>query len=446
MAFQIPSIQDTYNKIKSSVFSYTQGQLEVEKAPFSRSFAKAIATLTNSCYKTSQDSIDQTFSQTVTDERFLNGIAFDRTRNTIKRKQASTSKGNVVVVTSQEVDIPNGTQFLTTDGEIYESLVLKTAITQTFLITSLERVNNFAIVTLENYNLGNGMILNITGANETGFNGNQTIEVLSKDTFRYANAGVDEIATGTITASFLGARVEVQSLNASSNVNKTFTDNIQLISGVDFVDSSYITFNGIVGGRDIQSLDDFKSAVKEYLGNPENKGNRIQHQIYIKQNTDANFAYFFTSEDDIEIYLTGVLSKVNSSFNFSNFSGGELDDIKGQFIADNQLLLGVDALNLSIINPTFVNINVSVTGLLPNTIEMRTAISLTLKEYMSLLPIKFYLSNTNVELSDNKIESIINLVRDPSGNTPTYSSVVVSGAGSLNTNVKKPILGTVTYA
>ena len=445
MAPRIPSKQDDYNKTVSSIFSYTNGKLEAEKDPFVQAISKVINDITDDLYKTISDSTSQTFSQTATDESFIKANAYDKTRNTIQRKEAKTAQGQLIVTSTTSIDVPVDTLFVTNDSEIYSSLTLKTTNLQQFLITSIQRISNFAVVTLADHNFASILDLTISGATPSSFNGDYPIEILDKDTFRYPNAWINEVATGTIIGSYFGARIDVQSQNASEEVNKTFTNEIIVASNIN-LDNAYITFNGITGGRAIETLTDYNARIIEFLSNPENKGNLNQHRSYIKQKTDVNFVYFFTSEDALYIYLTGVISKYDKNFTFSNYSVNELNDIKAQFIFDNQLLLGVDALQLSITNPSFVNIDITITDLIPNTLEMRDIINLLLKEYIAKLPIKFYLNAGFPELSSDKIKSIINLARNGAGQTPNITSVVITGTGGLTNNISKPILGAVTYA
>lgn len=446
MALAIPSIKDSYNKLKSSIYSFTKGLLEVEKDPFARSMTEAVSKLTDHIYKTSQDSISQTFSQTVTDEGFMKAIAFDKTNNIIQQKSAEKASGQLIIIASQSVDIPSGTQFITSDGQIYENQSLRTAINQEFLITSLVRDNGYAIATLADHNFASNIDFTISGAVETAFNGVQKIEVLTKDTFRYVNAGSNESASGTIKGSFLGCRIDVRSVNATLSANKTFSDTIALAQSLDFVVSSNITFNGIIGGKDIEQLLDFRSRIIEFLATPQNKGNLNQHRTWIKQNTDANYVYFFTSEDSFYIYLNGIISKRNADFSFTNFTSDELLAIKNKFISQNQLLLGVDALQLSVSNPTFVNINITIADLSPNTLEMKNKITLVLKEYLSLLPIKKYLASGLPEISSDKLKSIVALVRDSNGASPAITALTPSGGSGLDSDVKKPILGSITFS
>ena len=436
MALSIPSIQDTYNKIKVSIYSYTRGLLQVEQDPPIRAIVEEQAKTQNAIYNIAQDAINQTFSQTVTDEAYLSQIALDRTRNEIQRNDPTFAQGTVLLQANSipVSGIPANTQFITSDGQVYSSLVYKDVSDQQFIITSLQRTSGYVTGTLVNHQLGNGMLLTIAGSSPNTFDGIQTIDVLSNDTFGYTNAGINQSATGTIIGSFLGARVQVQSINAEADANKTFTDAIDLAVTIDEIDSSFITFSGITGGTDLESFDSFKARVIENLTTPQNKGNRFQHQSWTKQNTAANFVYFFPSEDDFYLYLTGVISKKSATFDFTNFSVDELAEIKQLFIDNNQLLLGITALNLTITNPSFVNINLTITSLVPNTLEMQAAVNKVVKEYLSLIPIKFYMSDDLSEINSDKLKTIVSIARDSNGVTPTFASLSVSGSGSLTTD------------
>lgn len=448
MAWKIKSVQDFYNLIKTNLFSNTKGELQPEKDPFVRNMAQASAVVQRACYSAAQDAVDQTFAQTATEESFLTAIAFDKTNNQIKRNKATFATGKLLISASDGLEVPSGTSFITEDDQTYTSIVTKTCSTQTFIITSLERVSNYAIATLENHELINNLSLTISGANESDFNTTTEIEVIASNQFRYYNFGDDEVATGTISASFVGCRVDVVSDEASEAANQTYTDSISLASSLaSDPDSIGITFDGIYGGTDIETLDSFKSRIIEFLQYPQNKGNRFQHQSWIKQNTDANYVYVYTEEDDFYVYLKAIVSKLDeSTYTFVNFTNTELDSLKESFINNNQLMLGIESLQTSFINPTFVNINVNIQNLSPSTNDMKLAISNILRQYLALTPVKKYLTDGNPELEADKIKQIIYLARDNSGNTPSFTSVIVSGSTSVDSNEKKAILGTISYS
>lgn len=448
MAWQIKSVQDFYNLIKTNLFSNTQGQLQAEKDPFVKNMAQGDAIIQRACYSAAQDAVDQTFAQTATEESFLAAIAFDKTNNQIIRKEAEFASGKLLIVGSDGLEVPADTGFITDDGQTYSSVVDKICSSQNFIITSLERVNNYAIATLADHLLVNSLELTISGANETEFNGLNTIEILSSSQFRYYNAGADDTATGTIIGSFTGCRVDVVSDEASEAANQTYTDAISLSSSLNSDPILIgITYDGIYGGLDIETLSSFKDRIINFLQYPQNKGNRFQHQSWIEQNTDSNYTYVYKYEDDFYVYLVCVVSKLNEeTYTFSNFTNDELTNIKNSFISNNQLLFGIDALQLSFVNPTFINIDISITSLTPNTNEMKTAISDLLRQYLALTPIKKYLNSGLPELSADKIKQLIYLARDSAGNTPNFDNVTVSGTGSLNADSKKAILGTISYS
>lgn len=441
----IPSIKDLYNKIKTGIFTANAGKLEPDKDPFVRAMSEVQAKELNHLYKYTNDAVAQTFSQSATDEAFLKAIAFDRTNNLVQQKLATKATGQIIVVSSQ--DIPSGTQFLTSDDQIYTSVGNRTPFNNSFSVSNLQRVSGYAIATIINGNFGTGMEITFQGANETAFNGLQTIEVLSKDTIRYLNAGVDEVATGTITGSFFGCRIDVVSDEATSLANKTFTNTIDIIDSIE-IDGAYITFDGFTGGSDDEDIIlGFKPRINNYLGTPQNLGNQFTHQLWFKQNTIANFTNIFAFNDPllVNLQLFCVIGQYSDTFYFTNFTNDELNSLKDKFCA-TELMLGLIKENTFVINPTLIPINISISGLSPNSIEMKDAINLLLREYLAKLPVKFYLSPALSEISSDKIKQIVALARDSQGTSPSITSLSVSGGVGIDTNVKKPILGTVSYA
>lgn len=443
MTKNTPSLRDSLKRISSNIYSESGGLLEPTSDPLIAGLAYSQAEFEQALYTDMYDAVNQCFSRTATDESFLSAIAFDRTSNNIRRKDAEFATGEILVVSEDAVDVPVGSQFIAADGNVYESTVFKSTSSQSFIISALERINNIAYATIIDHNLGSLMELTIAGANETEFNATAEISIVDKDTISYENIGNDESATGTIGGSFFGNRIEVKSVFPNLSSNKTYTNAIEIGFTTDLLDA-YITYNGITGGADIEDLFSFKARIENRLQYPQNAGNLYQHTSWTGQNSDANYCYFFNHEDDSYLYLTAVVSKLNSSYTFTNFTTEELDYIKDKFIDNNQFpLSGTSSLQLSFVNFSPVSINITITGLTPLSNSMKSAVENRLKDYIALLPIKFYLQTA--QLSAAKITSVISGVRDSAGNTPSVTSVSVSGA-SFSNNIQKPILGTVSYA
>lgn len=438
----IPSITSALNEINSNIFSKTNGKLEPTQDPAVAGFAYSFAQMKHGLYSNVNDATNQLFARTATDESFLSAIAFDRTNNIIRRKLAEFASGDILAVSDSAVDIPVGSQFIATDGNVYESTVFRSTFSQSIVITALERIGGIAYATIAKHNLGNLMELTIAGADETAFNGANEITIVDENTISYINAGSDEEATGTLTATFFGARLNVKSVLPNLSANKSYSNAIQIGFTTDLT-NAYITYNGITGGADIEDLIDFQTRIVQYLQYPENVGNIYQHINWVEQNSDANYCYFFNSEDNLYLYLTAVCSKLSDDFYFTNFTTEELSNLKAKFIDNNQFILsGVDGLQLSFVNFTPVNISITINGLTPNSNSMKTAINNKLRAYIASLPINFYLRAG--QLSSNKISTIIDGVRDEAGNVPSSTSVVVSGA-TFTTNSQKPVLSGVSY-
>lgn len=444
MASYTPKIQELYDRIKANLLS--NAGIQTSQDIVLNTISTFVSIDSVDARLTFTNSLNQMFPRLATEEQFIVNNAFIWTNNTIKRKNGTFASGSLIVTATQQVDIPIGTQFSTVDGILYRSKTLRSCTLQPFNIESLERVNNEAIVKITNHNLANDMSFEVIGVNETAFNGTQTITLIDKDYFKYSNTGSDEEATGTITGQYFGVIVEVESVETTATANKSFANTISIDDFIDDVENVYISFNGLIGGSEEESLSSLKTRTIEFLENPTNAGNRFQHQSWLKQNTTANYAYVFQDQDTFYNYVYCIISQLNeTTLNFTNFSVQELADIKASFLANNQLPLGSSGNQTVVSNPSFVNINITINGLSPNTVAMQNQVKLELKRYINLLPIKKYLSSGLSELGNAKIENIIINTRDVNGLNPSFTSVVITGTGNITTNINKPILGTVLF-
>ena len=438
----IPTVLSALDEINSNIFSKSNGKLEPTQDPAVAGLSYSFAQMKHSLYSDVNDATNQLFARTASDESFLAAIAFDRTYNIIQRRIAEFASGNILVVSESSVDVPVGSQFIATDGNVYESTVFRSTSNQSIVITALQRTSGIAYATIPKHNLGNLMNLTIAGANQAAFNGLNEITIVDENTIKYVSAGSNETATGTLIATFFGTRLDVKSVLPNLSANKTYSNTIDIGFTTDLIDA-YITYNGITGGSDIEDLLSFQKRIVEYLEYPQNSGNLSQHSSWVKQNSDANYCYFFNSEDSLYLYLTAVVSKLSDDFYFTNFTTQELSNLKAKFIDNNQFILsGVDGLQFSFVNFTPVNISITVNGLTPSSNSMKTAINNRLRAYIAQLPINFYLKNG--QLSSDKISSVIAGARDEAGNIPSFTSVIVSGA-IFTTNIQKPVLAGVSY-
>lgn len=449
MPLPIPTLTDIYNQYKTNCFSNTNGSLQVERDPTLQAIGTALSISTVDLYKTLNYSIIQAlFPSLSTDEAFILNMGIVDTQNKIQRKQAQFAKGKVIITATPQpttITIPTNTEFSGNNNLSYKTTIQRECLEQKFMITNLTRQDNYSYATIPNHELANNLTIQIAGATQNSFNGSYSIELINANTIRYANVGINEVATGTILGSFYGAIVEIESIEPTINANLTNTDTLTISSNIQGIEETYISYSGIINGSDIEDILVFRDRISEFLGEPQNAGSAGQYKSYIKNKTNANYVYIFTEEDTTNIYIKFVLSVYDSNIDFTNYSNEALTEIKNTFIEDNQVILSADHINCLFYNPSFTNINISISNLSPNTSDMQTQIQKELKRYINLLPIKKYLSPNLTELSVDKIKDIIFKTRDSFGRNPTFSSASVSGALNLTTNISKPILGNITF-
>jgi hypothetical protein len=449
MPLTIKTFTDAYNKIKTDIFTFSNGKLQAEKDPTVTAFASSSAVQEIDLRKTIDYSIMQALFSTIsTDEPSILNMGIRDTKNEIRRKQAEFANGKVIITAIPQtttVIIPANTEFSGNNNLNYKTIIQRDCVEQKFFITSLIRTDNYVYATIANHELSNGLTVNITSTVLNSFTGSYSIELVNANVIRYLNAGINETAIGNYSLSFFGAIVDVESIEPALLANLTNTDTLTISSNIEGIDKAYITYSGFLNGTDIEDIIDFRDRITDYLSKPRNKGNIFQYESYLKQNTTANYINAFAFEDLTDIYLTFVLSIYDSNIDFGNYSENALNEIKSKFIAENQVPLEFDFVNILFTNPSFQGINIAISNLSPNTNDMQTQIQKELKRYINLLPIKKKLSNNFNELSTDKIKEIIFGTRDSFGKNPTFSNVTVNGTGSLVNNIDKPILGTLTF-
>lgn len=435
---KIPSKLELLEKIKSTQFAESNGQLDPDLDLFVKSLNESFADSLFDCYSKSIEGIDQLFISSATLKYYLDKLSIERTGGAIKQKDATKSSGNILVVSSSIIEIPVNTSFLSGDY-VYNSKVTRTTASQTVIVSAI-RDSNIITCTAVNHNLATGMTIY---ANIGSVTGNFEIQVLSKDTFSFKSTGNNFTSTnGQI--SFIGVLVPVESEEASKDVNKTFTSLIELATNINDVIFVGITYDGITGGSDLETLQSYQQRLFEYATTPQNKGNLFQHRSWILQNTTANFCYFNFREDALYFYLDGIVSKYDEKFNLIDFSNDELIDIKANFLAKNQMIIALNPSRVTIKNADKIQINITITGMLPATSLMKDAVTLRLREYFARLPIKKYIDVFS-DISQTKISYIINSTRDSLGNNPAFSSIAISNTGALVNDDHKAILGTLTF-
>jgi len=436
----IPTPSNQSANISTNINASSNGSVNVDSLLGLRELIDAIAIVDVDLYRAIDTTIKQAlFPALATEDVFVINNAFRDTANQIQRKPATFSTGNVIFVTTETTTIPIGTELLTLDGNLYKTVIQRDAVLQEFSITSLQRINGYVNAKVPNQNLANGITITITGSSDASLNGSYSIEILDQDTIRYKNSGTNTaLITDNIIGSYLGASIEVAALNPTESANKDYNASIDLSGQLNFVDSTYITFNGIAGGSDAETIESLNKRTQEFLRNPQNKGNRFAVESFIKQNTNVNYCYSFKYEDTSYIYFKIVVARFDeTTIQFYTFTNDELTTIRNLVLDNNYLNLSTSAIQFSVVNPSNKAIGVAITGLSPNTLDMQNQVKKNIIQYINLLPIKKYLASGIPELNVDKIRNIVLNTRDKNGNIATCSNLTITGVNAIINDTDK---------
>jgi hypothetical protein len=131
-----------------------------------------------------------------------------------------------------------------------------------------------------------------------------------------------------------------------------------------------------------------------------------------------------------------------TNLTFTNFTQNELEATKALFLDSSEQAFLEESINLNFINPTFIPIDITITGLIPLNEYMKEQVKLNLKTYINPLPINEYLSELS-ELSDDAIRQVVLDTYDQQGNKAKITSITISGVSNLVNKYDKPIVGNI---
>lgn len=205
----------------------------------------------------------------------------------IARRTATKASGYVILTGTAGGSVPSGTTIATASGLEYTTLSNANLSTQSITLLSLTRSGSLATATtLTDHNLGNGMQVVISGANETDFNGTFTITVISNKQFTYTVSGTPSTpATGTILATGDYAKVQIEASDYGSDYNLANGSILTLGSPVvDVDDIIRVLYDGITGGLDVETVANVKTRLQSKISNLSTAYSVAGLKQFIKQN------------------------------------------------------------------------------------------------------------------------------------------------------------------
>lgn len=212
---------------------------------------------------------------------------------------ATQSSGNVIFTGQIGINIPSSTN-LTSGGFNYLTSSAVAISTVNLSVDSITSAAGVATVTfLSAHGFGSGMSINITGANESEYNGQKLITVTSADTFEYNVVGSPvSPATGAILASADMAVSSVTSVETGADVNIAGGGTLQIAATISGVNSTANTqFEGIDGGNDIETQESLRLRALQKKQNPNTPFNEVEIITKALEVSGVTRVFVFESND-----------------------------------------------------------------------------------------------------------------------------------------------------
>lgn len=297
------------------------------------------------------------------------------------RNPATASTGNVNFTGTATTVIPVGTGLQSSDAITYVTTTETTIADTVSSVASLTRSGTIATAqTASSHGLGSGVSVTIAGADQTDYNGTFTVTVIAADQFTYTVANNPTTpATGTITAAFTVGIAPVDSVDEGENTNQDNGAQLSLTSVVAGASSTAIVdFDGLAGGTDLESDDDFRGRILDRWQNPVANFNTTQ--IIIKAREVPGVTRVFVRE------ITPDVGQVTIYFTRDNDENIIPTAPEITAVKDNILTIKpahTDDDDVIVLGPTSLPVDFTFNSVDPNTSTMQDAIRDNLAQYFS---------------------------------------------------------------
>jgi len=296
------------------------------------------------------------------------------------------------------------------------------------------------VTTTSDHNLNNGVKPVIDGSTTAGVDGKKEISVLSSVEFSYITTAIDGTATGIITVSYEGALVDLVTDttvddNTGVKTNASFGSGISAgvpLPGVD--DPIVVNFDGITGGTETESVDDYRKRVISRWQNPVALFNPAA--IKVKATEINGVTRVWVRE------ITPDVGQVTVYFTRDNDENSIPSPTQRAIVKDS--ILTIKPVTTSdvdvILGPlTPITIDFTFSALEPNTLTMQAAITQSLETYFSTS------TKESVNVDEDAYRAVIASSTSSTGeNVVTFNLAIPSGDITVNDG-ELAVLGSVTY-
>jgi uncharacterized phage protein gp47/JayE len=288
---------------------------------------------------------------------------------------ATQASGGIVAIGTVGTVIPTD-YTISVDGLEYLTQAAVTLDTQSVSVTLTRSGTTVTATAASDHNLASNQEITISGATQTDYNGTYTITTTSATTFTYQISTTPVTpATGTILASYDGAPVEVQSVDYGADTNQDSGTAMTWqtpISGLN--NTAYVQYDGLTGGADEESDDDYRERVLFRYQNPHALFNSAEIETQAKKVTGVTRVWV---EE-----ITPVVGAVTIYFTRDNDdniipSSGEVDTVKDKILEITPA--NTDEDDVHVTSPTPVTVDFTFSALSPNNTSMQDAITANLE-------------------------------------------------------------------
>ncbi len=300
----------------------------------------------------------------------------------IVRNPATQSNGNVIATGSAGSVIPQGTSINSSDGVEYTTADDVTITDAIVSITSLTRSGNIATAVLaSDQPLYSGQTVTIAGADQTEYNGVQSIAVTGSNEFTYEVSGSPSTpATGTITAEITAAVLSVQSVafqnsaegievNQEPNTRLTFSTPLAGVDNAVFVDQG-----AIGGGTDTETNEELRARLLDRVQNPVANFNSAAIVAQAKTVPGVTDVFVFEITPDVG-QVTIYFTRGNDDSPIPDAS--EVQPVKDAILEIKPANTADD--DVIVLAPTGVNTQFNFTAIEPNDSETRDRVTANLE-------------------------------------------------------------------
>lgn len=355
----------------------------------------------------------------------------------IIRKTASQSKGLITITGIQGTIIPLGTFFQSSSGAQYYAYQ-STSIQETSIQTYLTRSGNTVTArTSSDHHFVNGMEILVSGAVPSEYNGLKKIVVIKPDeyTFEIDSTPISP-AIGFILSTATFANCPVSSFTFGHSANLAGGSSVSFTSIVSGADTTaYVQFEGLSGGSDLESDEDFRNRYLYAYQHPVSYFNVAE--IVTTCQKVAGVTRVFVQETTPDVGQVTIYFMRDNDENPIPTSQN-VTDVKAELLKIKPA--HVDKADVIVAAPTPQILNFSFSSLEPNTETMRQAINNSLEAFFSEVPA------VGEKLSSKAYNSAIYYTVDPSTGELVKSFTLAEPIGD---KIPKPseiyVLGTITW-